>query len=87
MIFRRFGLLSSRLLLDQQDELRCLENDLGELDKFDAEEDPRRNWSRNVSEEDSKERRDLLDRIREEYCKYGTSNIQVAFYNQLILHS
>ena len=36
MIYRRFGYLYSRLLLDKQDELREIEENLDETDKRDA---------------------------------------------------
>ncbi len=36
MIYRRFGFLYYRLLLDKQDELRRIERDLDSIDKRDA---------------------------------------------------
>ena len=71
MIYRRFGFLSTRLLLDQQDQLRLLEEELDERDQDDAENNPNRNITRDLPEEDSRERRELLVRIKREYCEYG----------------
>ncbi len=71
MIYRRFGFLSTRLLLDQQDQLRLLEEELDDLDQDDTETNPVRNRTRDLSEEDSGERRELLLRIKSEYCEYG----------------
>lgn len=71
MIYRRFGFLSTRLLLDQQDRLRLLEEELDEMDKDDAEYNPGRHRTRDLSEEDSYERKELLGRIKEEYLEYG----------------
>lgn len=81
MIYRRFGFLSARLLLDQQDHLRLLEEDLDELDQDDAQNHPNRNLTRDLSEKDSRERRELLVRIKTEYCEYG---ISPAFEDQLL---
>src|SRR6266536_5757218 len=75
MIYRRFGFLSTRLLLDKQDELRLLEEELDEIDKYDAKDFPVRHKTRNLSEEDARERRDLLGKIKKEYCEYGTFQI------------
>lgn len=73
MIYRRFGFLSARLLLDQQDQLRLLEEELDERDQDDAENKPIRNLTRDLPEEDSRERRGLLEKIKREYCEYGIS--------------
>jgi hypothetical protein len=75
MIYRRFGFLSARLLLDQQDELRLLEEELVDIDGSDAHDNPVRNITRNLSEEDSRERRELLGKIKKEYCEYGNFHI------------
>ena len=72
MIYRRFGFLSSRLLLDQQDKLRLLEEELDALDQNDAETNPTRNLTRDLGEEDLRERQELLVKIKTEYCEYGT---------------
>ena len=72
MIYRRFGFLSSRLLLDQQDKLRLLEEELNAIDQNDAETNPNRNLTRDLPEEESRERQGLLTMIRREYCEYGT---------------
>jgi hypothetical protein len=74
MIYRRFGFLSSRLLLDQQDKLRLLEEELDEIDQDDDEKNNNRNITRDLPEEDSKERQELLGKIKVEYCEYGTCN-------------
>jgi hypothetical protein len=71
MIYRRFGFLSNRLLLDQQDQLRLLEQELDELDQEDEENNPICNSTRDVPAEYSLERRELLERVEREYCKYG----------------
>jgi hypothetical protein len=72
MIYRRFGFLSTRLLLNQQDKLRLLEEELDEIDQDDDEKNNNRNITRDLPEEDSKERQELLVKIKEEYYEYGT---------------
>lgn len=76
MIYRRFGFLSTRLLLDQQDKLRLLEEELDEIDQDDDEKNNNRNITRDLPEEDSKERQALLVKIKNEYCEYGTCTLR-----------
>jgi hypothetical protein len=71
MVYRRFGFLSTRLLLDQQDRLRLLEEELDEIDQDDDKNNHNRNTTRDLSEEDSQERGNLLLRIKKEYSEYG----------------
>jgi hypothetical protein len=76
MIYRRFGFLSTRLLLNQQDKLRLLEEELDEIDQDDDEKNSNRNITRDLPEEDSKERQELLVKIKVEYCEYGTCTLR-----------
>ena len=55
MIYRRFGFLHSRLLLDKQDELREIEDTLDSIDKRDS----------NGSE---KARKCLQSRLKDDSC-------------------
>ena len=72
MVYRRFGWLQSRLLLDKQDELRCLERTLDAMDQDDAGENPTRLVTRDLSKEEAAPRRDLLKQIEDKYREYGT---------------
>ncbi len=87
MIYRRFGFLSSRLLLDQQDKLRLLEEELDATDHNDAATNLHRNFTRNLPEEDLRERQGLLVKIKREYCEYGTSNINPLDFSPLTICS
>ena len=78
MLYRRFGYLHARLLLQKQDELRALEVDLDDLDKRDARDETRRIGLRSRDlDEDLKawpgreHRFSLLQRIEEKTLKYG----------------
>ena len=69
MVFRRFGYLQSRLLLDKQDDLRKLEEQLDRLDASDTETtgneellDRRRNFGA--------ERLELLKVTEEKWLQY-----------------
>ena len=68
MLYRRFGYLSSRLLLEKQDELRALEEQLDELDDHDTDNNYDRLFKRELQGED---RKTLLGRIESKYLEYG----------------
>lgn len=82
MIYRRFGYIHARLLMQRQDELRELEDDLEDLDKRDGKNKDRQIClqSREMDdppsgpEEQGRETRSsLLNKIEEKTLKYGTS--------------
>jgi hypothetical protein len=73
MLYRRFGYLQSRLLLDKQGELRVLERKLDRMDNLDAKENPERLKTIDLKEEDAKPRKELLKQIDEKLRDYGTS--------------
>lgn len=58
MVYRRFGFLYSRLLLDKQDELREIEENLDNIDTRDA----------NVSGDGGKARKCLQSRLKDDSC-------------------
>ena len=79
-IYRRFGYIHARLLMHRQDELRELEDKLGDMDKrdFRDEDRQRRLTSREVDdglsrreEAGSESRSALFDRIEDKVLKYG----------------
>ena len=73
MIYRRFGYLQSRLLLDKQDDLRRLESALDRLDFKETKKNNDALMSRHDIESDAcKDRRELMQKIEtnfKEYCK------------------
>lgn len=71
MLYRRFGYLSSRLLLDKQDQLRALEDKLEELDVDDTWDHPDRLQRRELQGE---ERTRLLNEIQHKFVDYGQSD-------------
>ncbi len=79
MIYRRFGFLYSRLLLDKQDELRRIEWDLDSIDKRDANGSQRaRKCLQSRSKDDSindvndaNTRRALLQKAERKLYTYG----------------
>lgn len=80
MLYRRFGYLQARLLLDKQDDLRRLEAKLDKLDKEVSEGDRSVNLStRDLKPEDVKIRGTLMDEIERRFCEYG-EQIMPPFY-------
>lgn len=76
-LYRSFSYLHSRVLLDLQDEITCLEKELDEIDWDDFEEDPNRLRSREIdvnkasSEGDTRNRRVILREIKQKLMEYG----------------
>jgi hypothetical protein len=72
MIYRKFGYLQARLLLEKQDELRLLEDELKDLDEELHANDEL--WTRTRKFIHNKEMRarrsDLMHRIELAYCSY-----------------
>lgn len=67
MIYRRFGYLQSRILLQKQDEMRELEDQLDTMDKEDMENDFDKLYSRKSQ---GAARLDLLTTIENTFCQY-----------------
>ena len=71
MLYRRFGYLQARLLLDKQDELRLLEE---ELDAYDRQHEPFLT-SRKLPDEEIAPRKALFDRVEQSFNAYGSYEI------------
>ena len=76
MIYRRFGFLHSRVLLNKQDELRLLEERLDDLDKIDAKDSARCLQSRQKDDartdvEREHSRQELLKKSEQILGQYG----------------
>ena len=72
MVYRRFGFLQSRLLLEKQDELRELERKLDRLDTIEARKNVKHPMTRQVPSEISQSRIQLLGLIEEKFCSYAS---------------
>jgi hypothetical protein len=73
MVYRRFGYLQSRLLLERQEHLRQLEEELDNLDMEDAQTGSRNLVSMgNYDTKKYKRRRDLMQKIERQFQGYGT---------------
>jgi hypothetical protein len=84
-LYRRFGYLQARLLLDKQDEMRKLEEKLDEMDKEDEENVSKRLITRDLKEQDAGPRRELFKAIEERFCEYGTSEHSFSLQYYLII--
>lgn len=74
MIYRRFGFIQSRLLLDKQDQLRELERKLERLDRVEAKADERWPRTRDLPDKQYEARTKLLNELEERFCSYGKSH-------------
>ncbi|KAF2186441.1 hypothetical protein K469DRAFT_706409 [Zopfia rhizophila CBS 207.26] len=70
-MYRRFGYLQSRLLLDKQEELRVLEKKLDRMDKRLTKKDEDRMCSRDMFGSDVEKHRQLLSDIEAKFCSYA----------------
>jgi hypothetical protein len=71
MLYRRFGYLQSRLLLEKQDDLRRLEEELDRLDRRDFKKNDLILMTRqNIGEDHFKFRRELMQKIENTYNEY-----------------
>ena len=74
MVYRRFGYIQSRLLLEKQNALQLLERQLNMMDSVDDEEDTMRlRTRRDYDEEHMQDRVQLLDQIGTEFTQYCTA--------------
>ena len=72
LIFRKFGWLRNRTLLDLQDELKALEEDLKEHDRYEYHRgDKNRLLSRRSDYERPNSREPLMIQIKEKLEQYG----------------
>jgi hypothetical protein len=73
MVYRRFGFLQARLLLETQDKLRVLEGRLDRLDESDTVGDDNQDnlCSRDGDGGDQTERINLMAAIRTAFQEYG----------------
>lgn len=74
MLYRRFGFIQARILLDKQDEMRILEEKLDRMDQRIKDSDPESLQTRDIAEEDGRPRKELLKRIETKFCEYGKGN-------------
>jgi hypothetical protein len=71
MVYRRFGYLQSRLLLEKQDDLRRLESELDRFDKKEFKKNEEALMSRqDIEEPESAPRRELMQKIETKFNEY-----------------
>jgi hypothetical protein len=71
MVFRRFGYLQARLLLQKQDELRLLEEELDSLDARMHAKRPADLITRDLPAATGAPRKELMEKIENTFCEYG----------------
>lgn len=70
MVYRRFGYLQSRLLLEKQDELRLLEEKLDILDARMHKNRPEDLTTRDLQASTAAPRKALMGEIEKTFCDY-----------------
>ena len=71
MLYRRFGFIQARILLEKQDELRILEEKLDNMDQKIKCTDPESLQTRDLDEESGRSRKELRKKIEIKFCEYG----------------
>jgi hypothetical protein len=80
-MFRRFGHIQTRLILEKQDKLRLFENKLDKLDTSLASINPnylkKCNLKDIADESVVKERMDLMNELETTFLEYGTCSVMI----------
>jgi len=71
MVYRRFGYIQARLLLEKQEDLRSLEQELENFDKELAATDERYLQKRNLPQSLAGPRQELMEKLEAKFCEYG----------------
>ena len=71
MIYRRFGYVQGRLLLEKQDELRKLEQRLEKYDKQVEKKCSINLMTRDLPPDDTESRKEIMDKLEQRFCEYG----------------
>ena len=81
MLYRRFGFIQARILLEKQDEMRILEEKLDMMDQRIERTDPESLKTRDLTEADSRPRQELLKKIEIKFCEYGKCIFDASIYS------
>jgi hypothetical protein len=71
-VYRRFGYLQSRILLDKQEDLRRAEKKLARMEKKMTKENENRMCSRDVRGTDAQKHKELLNDIEKKFRSYSS---------------
>jgi len=84
MIYRRFGWLQTRLLLDKQEELRLLEEKLQKLDMREKKLKASTPMTRDAPPKERVLRKELLEKIELAFCSYCKTSFPVIMLDRQI---
>jgi hypothetical protein len=76
MVYRRFGYIQSRLLLDKQDELRKLEQELGDFDQQVQRQRPANLTTRDLGPSDAASRVQLMNKVARSFREFGMYDVK-----------
>jgi hypothetical protein len=85
MVYRRFGYIQARLLLEKQDDLQKLEKKLDEYDDSVKQNLPKNLRMRDLKPADAEPRQRILDELEGKFLQYGESgrvHIQIWFVSK-----
>lgn len=71
MVYRRFGYVQTRLLLEKQDELRKLEQKLDNYDKKVQKVRATNLMTRDLKPDDAAPRKEIMDKLEQKFREYG----------------
>jgi hypothetical protein len=80
MLYRRFGWIQSRLLLDKQDELRLQEKQLSILDAQLNKAGERFSITRDLPPEHKEKMTDQMVKMEKTFCEYGKNTLSFLSY-------
>jgi len=83
MVYRRFGYVQARLLLEKQDELRRLEQKLDSYDKKVQKARPINLMTLDLRPEDAAQRKEIMDKLERKFCEYGKISCLTSTYMPL----
>lgn len=78
MLYRRFGFLQARILLNKQDQLRELEKQLDREDRVDMKKDPSLLKSREKDDSVNGRRQKILTEIEKLFKEYGNYALVIS---------
>jgi hypothetical protein len=71
MVYRRFGYIQARLLLEKQDDLQKLEKKLDEYDENVEQTQAKNSRMRDLKPADAAPRQKILDELEIKFLQYG----------------
>lgn len=85
MLYRRFGFLQTRLLLNKQEEMRVLERRLYHIDRYYGRNEPARLRSHDICNAIDDDHKNIVVEIEKKYNEYGKHDLTLDGRINLII--